>query len=119
MAGLPPVGLDQATSAPDIEISLMRRSRHLLAVTLVAAALCADRAVAALPSRPQGGQIAARLIQRLSDGFRRAVTTPRIQQVRIGARVQASAIQGRQGDENAPARIAMSPFQFRLPPPAI
>ncbi len=49
------------------------RTRYLLAVTLVATAMCADRAVAAASRAdltPGRG-----IVERLSDGFRRTVAT--------------------------------------------
>ena len=55
-------------------------ARYLLALTLVATALCADRATAAEeragPTAPTRG-----LVDRLTDGFRRTVaTTPLVRQ---------------------------------------
>ena len=62
---------------------MKRRTGHLVAVTLVAAALCADRAVAATPAlRPQATSTAGKLVTRLSVSFRRVVPTVRVYEMR-------------------------------------
>jgi hypothetical protein len=98
----------------------MKRSRHILAVLAVTAALCADQLASAapLPKAPVV-EIAARLVIRLSESFPRAVARDVRPQVR-SERFEASA-------EVAPAPMAeavvahrnVSPFQFRLPPPSL
>jgi hypothetical protein len=61
----------------------MRRHRQVLAITLVAAALCADRAVAAAPAiRPQVATAAGRLVTRLTVRFRRVVPSARVYETR-------------------------------------
>ena len=103
---------------------MMRRTRQVLAVVAVTTALCADQSLAA-PVRttgPQVAELAGRLVGRLSQSFRRVVTSSIPQQAR----------QHRPADQAAPAsvrdaspatpvavRFTFSPFQFRLPPPAI
>ena len=102
----------------------MGRTRHILAVTLVATALCADRAVAAAvtpeaPVRPQTSmmEMAGRFVSRLSSNFRRAVATVRIYEPRSQ---QGAASFDRPIPESAPiVQIPISPNQFRLPPPAV
>ena len=98
----------------------MAKARHILAVVAVTTALCADQVACAAPAaRPQVGQMAVRLMDRLSRPFRRtlpgAIRSPQ-QQIRSN-REPASI--------SRPAVIAiiqhcqLSPFQFRLPPPAL
>jgi hypothetical protein len=104
----------------------MGKARHILAVTLVATALCADRAAAAgacataaaTGSRTGNGRVtsmAGRFVIRLSNNFRRAVPTIAL---RPGRSLQAA----RSIEIAAPVRVVIAPqqfdpFQFRLPPP--
>jgi hypothetical protein len=98
----------------------MNRSRHILAVLAVMVALCADQLASAapLPKEPVV-EIAARLVIRLSESFPRTVARdvrPEVRSERFEAAATAS-----------PAPVAdvivahrdVSPFQFRLPPPAL
>ena len=105
---------------------MKRQARQIVAVVVVATALCADRppAAAAAPSaRTHAGsqarvaQIAGRIVDQLSQNFRRPV------------RMDLSAQPGRGVGltDVRPANVAprpvaaahppISPFQFRLPPP--
>ena len=98
----------------------MSKTRHILAVVAMTTALCADQAVSAAPAaRPQVGEMAARLVERLSRPFRQTVATV----VRAPDR-QARPQVALERFEPAPAPAVaahcdLSPFQFRLPPPAI
>ena len=98
----------------------MSKTRQILAVVAVTTALCADRAVSAAPAaRPQVGEMAARLVDRLSRPFRK--TVPSV--LRAPARQDRPQI-ATPRFEPAPAPAAavhcdLSPFQFRLPPPAL
>jgi hypothetical protein len=97
----------------------MRNARHVLAVTLVATAICADRVAVAAPPQAPRGQLAASLIQRLTTRFRRVVATARLYQPRRedpGCTEPAARIVPQR---LLPAPIALSPFQFRLPPPLL
>ena len=93
------------------------RSRQVIAVTLVAAALCADRvAVAAPVLRPQAATAAAEsLVSRLTSSFRRVVRSVKVIETRReDASVKATPL--------APESVIVAPrpvtpFQFRLPPP--
>ena len=98
----------------------MAKARHILAVVAVTTALCADQVACAAPAAgPQVGQMAVRLMDRLSRPFRR--TLP-------GA-IRSPQQQPRSNSETAsvshPPVIAvvqhcqLSPFQFRLPPPVL
>ncbi|HSV14591.1 MAG TPA: hypothetical protein VLI90_10040 [Tepidisphaeraceae bacterium] len=97
----------------------MRRARYLLVATLLLTAVCADRAVAAAPAlRPEMGQLAERLVNRLSASFSRTVSAVRM----VAERQQAGAFAADRSlpiSWVAPAHPQpVSPFQFRLPPPA-
>jgi hypothetical protein len=101
----------------------MKRTRHVLVMTLVATALCADRVATASPDiRAQlqsGADPIARLATKLSATFRRVVPAVRLHQVRhegvatltpvmriIAPLAQVHATRG-------------SLFDYRLPPPSI
>jgi len=92
-------------------------------VTLVATALCADRAVsAAAPSslRPESTvmSMAGRLVRRLSSNFRRVVPSLQLlQSLRISAVV--SQILAIAPDHAFVPPLRLSPFNFRLPPPSL
>ena len=96
----------------------MSRTRHILAVVAVATALCADQAVMAAPlARPQVAEMAARLVDRLSQPFRRSVPNP----IRIALRHQPSQTEIAAFPDHPISVVILhcdlSPFQFRLPPP--
>lgn len=93
------------------------RSRQVIAVTLVAAALCADRVVVAAPVlRVQHKTTATeRLVTRLTSSFRRVIPAARVIQVRRdGLALLACSIAPEPVQISPPP---MSPFEFRLPPP--
>src|SRR4051812_31979000 len=93
------------------------RSRQVIAVTLVAAALCADRvAVAARVLGPRPATTAAEsLVSRLTSSFRRVVRSVKVIQTRReDGSVKATPL------APEPVIVAprpVTPFQFRLPPP--
>jgi hypothetical protein len=102
----------------------MNRTRQIVAITLVATALCADRAVATVA--PEASvridarvtSLAERFVRRLSSNFQRVVPAMRLCE---RSRGEAAASQ-----TNRPAPIVASispqrtnPFQFRLPPPSL
>lgn len=91
----------------------------MLAVTT---ALCADQVVASAPSlRPQVGTLAGRIVDRLTQSFGRTVAAVAQVQPRDRAmtvRVEADCLVV----PVAPFSIVhqeLSPFEFRLPPPAL
>lgn len=98
----------------------MSKTRHILAVVAVTTALCADGAVSAAPvARPQVAEMAARLVDRLSKPFRQSVSSV----VHAPARQEYADAQP-QRPQSTPAPVLavhcdLSPFQFRLPPPAL
>src|SRR6187455_171781 len=96
----------------------MKRTRHVLAITLLATALCADRAVASSPVlRPQVASAAGKLVTRLSVTFCRVVPSVRVYQTR-GDLVAADAIIAYPtADRSACFGARLSPLLLRLPPP--
>lgn len=91
----------------------------MIAVTLVATAICADRVAVAVPVVAPTGQLAARLIQRLTLRFRRVVAAATLYQPRREDRGCSDPAPLVICDRAAPAPIRLSPFQFRLPPPPL
>jgi hypothetical protein len=95
----------------------MKAVQKALAMTLVATALCADRAVAASPAVRPEPAARSTLVGRLKVSFRRCVAVVRLWEARRDQERPAQAA--------APVvqlcrfeAISLSPFQFRLPPPA-
>jgi hypothetical protein len=98
----------------------MKRSRQVVAIALVAAALCADRAVAAAPAiRPQVGSVAGRLVSKLSVTFRRVVPAACVYQTRCEQTVSSNVDSKRPISDDASACLGMrlSPLLTHLPPP--
>jgi hypothetical protein len=97
----------------------MRNARHVIAVTLMATAICADRGLPTAPAEPQAtSHFAGRLMERLCVNLRRTVPAARL--------CQARRVDLRSTDSAAPRldsltlsfiSPSLSPFQFRLPPP--
>ena len=97
----------------------MKAIRRVVAVTLVATALCADRAVAVPAAvRPDPANLARgkTLVARLTVNLRRSLPALQLVQARRDqdspSRLIRAAFQS-----VAVVRSALSPFQFRLPPP--
>jgi hypothetical protein len=88
-----------------------------LAVTLVATALCADRAMASpAPQMPDVSVGQRTLVGRLSVSFRRCVPAIRLLETRRDLdRPALTVVPMPELPAIAPATV--SPFQFRLPPP--
>jgi hypothetical protein len=106
----------------------MNRTRHVLAIALVATALCADRTIAAAPGlgeRPQNGggsSVAGRLVSRLSVSFRRVVSVTRVYEARQERDISAEAGTPAQLLPNptvALFSVRISPHLLRLPPPSL
>lgn len=95
----------------------MRNARHVIAWTLVATALCADRSLPAAPLEPVSAQLAGRLIERLSVNFRRVLPAAQAFRPHRFGLPKAEVLL------MAPVQLAgriiacPSPFEFRLPPP--
>jgi hypothetical protein len=89
----------------------------------VTTALCADQVTAAAPSlRPQVSELAGRIVTRLTQSFGRTVAVAQVlpRQRAMTGRTNAPAT-APQPPVSAPdfAHQPTSPFQFRLPPPAL
>ena len=98
----------------------MRHARHIIAVTLMATAICADRTATAVPAEPPAAHLAGRIIARLTMNLRRVLPAVNRYQPRcFGMRsiVARPVVTADQDLNFQPVRL--SPFQFRLPPPAI
>jgi predicted solute-binding protein len=101
----------------------MTRSRKIIAVTLVAAALCADRAVSAAPAlanpiRTEVANAAGKLVSRLSVSFRRVVPSVRVYETRHEGMSATSEIAT--DIQSAPfADLRLSPLLLHLPPPTL
>jgi predicted trehalose synthase len=96
----------------------MRKSQHVIAVTLVATALCADRvAFATPPVQAPVMQWAQRLASRLSGSFRRVVPAAKLFQQRREAMRIVPAPRIAAARRTIPVPLVISPFYFRLPPP--
>src|SRR5687768_16682547 len=99
----------------------MRRSRHVIAVIVVATALSADRAVSAAPqAKPHVTNYARSLASKLSTGLRRAVPAVTFVEHRRDE-VSPQVTEDMPTEVGRPAVHAVqgSPFQFRLPPPTV
>jgi hypothetical protein len=95
----------------------MRNARHIIAVTLVATAICAGRVTAAAPVQTPVAQLAGKLIQRLTTRFGRVVAAARLYQPRREGVRCAQPSAAIAFDRALAVRTCFSPFQFRLPPP--
>jgi hypothetical protein len=97
----------------------MTRIRQALAVALVATALCADRPVVAAPVvRAQPDSVATKLFEHLSVSFRRMAPAVRFNEVHRGE-VPVVIAPAKTEPQLARVQQTLSPFQFRLPPPAL
>lgn len=98
----------------------MKQTRRILMVAFVATALAADHVAAAAPSvRPAVIESARRLAGRLVVTFRRTVPSIRFQPFRADERPADETPSFVAVDAALPHLFAASPFQFRLPPPAL
>ena len=96
----------------------MKNARHVIAVTLVATAICADRSLPRASAEPQTAHIAGRLMERLSVNLRQTVPAARIcQPRRFGLRTVEIARTPAHDFTISFVPVSISPFQFRLPPP--
>jgi hypothetical protein len=98
---------------------MTQRTRKVLLALTVTTALCADQVAVAAPTmRPQVVELAGRIVNRLTRSFRQSVTVemPVHARQRPGepSRVEPSVVP----QSEVPHR-PISPFQFRLPPPAL
>jgi len=99
----------------------MGKTRQVLAVTMVAAALCAaDTSVKAAPAqRAQVGSVARQLASRITSSFQVTIPAMRLDQLRqrqIQPWVAAMITPDQPVFVHA---VQSTPFQFRLPPPIL
>jgi len=98
----------------------MSKSRHILAVLAVTVALCADQFASAAPlAKAPVTEMAARLVIRLSQSFARTTSNDVRPEVRRPGAVPPVMTWNATMHEPVVAHQAVSPFQFRLPPPLL
>jgi hypothetical protein len=98
----------------------MSKSRHIFAVLAVTAALCADQVASAAPlAKAPVAEMAARLVIRLSQSFARTASNDVRPEVRRPGTVPQVTTWDATMHEPVGAHQAISPFQFRLPPPSL
>jgi hypothetical protein len=101
----------------------MKRTRHVLVMTLVATALCADRVVTAAPAlraqlQPSSDPI-ARLATKLSVTFRQVVPAVRLHQSRREEAAPISLVCSLVPQVTPIHACEGSPLRYRLPPPLL
>jgi hypothetical protein len=101
---------------------MTRHTRTIVAVTLLATALCADRAVVASSaseaSRVDAGPITRGFAQRLTVSLRRVVSPVKLHPSRQeGAAACVPVVRVQRAQVLAGHGSQGTPFQFRLPPP--
>jgi hypothetical protein len=99
---------------------MTQRTRQVLLALTVTTALCADQVAVAAPTlRPQVVELAGRIVNRLTRSFRQSVTV----ELPVHARQRSGALSAPELCALTPAsdvpHRSISPFQFRLPPPAL
>jgi hypothetical protein len=104
----------------------MRRSRQILAVLVVATALCAERSFALASSRPTassptpaGSSFAGRLLDRLSSGLKGVVRVRLPDSPERPERVRTPIVAAPFDQAFDRDHIPVMPFRFRLPPPSM
>jgi|SRR6185437_4782765 len=96
----------------------MRRTKQVIAVMVVATALCADRSLSAAPqatAEPAG--LARTLATKLTSSLRRTVAPVKVLSARFNEKSRELPLPIRKAQSGV--RVEMSPAQFRLPPPAL
>jgi hypothetical protein len=98
---------------------MTRRTRQVLLALTVTTALCADQVAVAAPTlRPQVAELAGQIVTRLGRTFRQSVTVELPVHVRArDVHVSRPEVSSFVSSDDVPHR-PVSPFQFRLPPPA-
>ena len=96
------------------------KARHIVAITLVATALCADRAVAAAPAlRPQVATAAGKLVTRLSVSLRRVVPAVHVYESRRDGLADSDVTIVRSSSPLARCGEELSLLVLHLPPPTL
>jgi len=99
---------------------MTRRTRQVLLALTVTTALCADQvAVAAPTTRPQVAELAGQIVTRLSRSFRQSVTVELPVHARARGVAPSRDVQWSFVSTGHVPHRPVSPFQFRLPPPAL
>ena len=95
----------------------MRRTQHVIAVVVVATALCADRAVASSAQARPAPRVPSRsLASRITTGFKQVVAPrPALLAARTSERVSLFPLPIREAASGV--RGELTPLQFPLPPP--
>jgi hypothetical protein len=102
-----------------------RSTKQVLAVMLVATAMCADRGLAAPAGRAPievpvaKASSASRWIDKLSRGFSRSVAVVLPRQDGRAGRFATVVVASPAPSPAHPVHLPVTPFQFRLPPPVI
>jgi hypothetical protein len=110
----------------------MRKTRTIVAVTLLATALCADRAVAVAAARATGEAAAPAggrdrnpaqsgqqtFAQRLTRSLRQVVPSMQLHQTRRDGLAPIDVPGDVRTAQSSGRGVETTPFQFRLPPPA-
>lgn len=94
----------------------MQRTKHVIAVMVVATALCADRDLSAAQVHKPISATNRSFVSRLTSNLRQSVAPVRMLAVRTDERAIARPTLIREAASGV--RGEFSPFQFRLPPPA-
>ena len=98
----------------------MNKSRHIMAVVAVTVALCADQLASAAPvPKTPVVEIAARLVIRLSESFPRSVVRDVRPEIRPERFEAIATLTPAPVADVLVAHRDVTPFQFRLPPPAL
>jgi hypothetical protein len=100
----------------------MRKTRTIVAVTLLATALCADRAVtqAARASTPVETTAPTRsFAQRLTGSLRRVVPAVKLSPTRVEGQAPVVVVRDLSGGQTTVHAIRGDAFVFRLPPPLL
>jgi hypothetical protein len=93
---------------------MRQRTRHVIAVMVVATALCADRSLAATPHVRTAPSRS--LASRITTGLRQQVTRTYLVPARTSEKVTSTRLPI--AATATGVRSDFSPFQFRLPPPS-
>lgn len=100
----------------------MRKTRTIVALTLLATALCADRAAVAAAEQGQkieAGEVTRGFARRLTVSLRRVVPAVQLHQGRMEFGGSISGQLPAIAAQDAGRSMQVTPFQFRLPPPSL
>jgi hypothetical protein len=99
---------------------MTRKTRQVLLALTVTTALCADQVAVAAPTlRPQVAELAGQIVTRLSRTFRQSVTIELPEHTRGRDAQPVRTVVSVAASQDDARHQPISPFQFRLPPPAL